>query len=282
MDEDQILAELLGMGFPPALCDEACRKGFTTLEQKVDWICSNMNCGDVDTNGATAPVTSSATGSVAVESEDPTMFDFKMVFAVRMDLKMKPGKVAAQCVHAALGAVRNSTQWAHFREFVQELEERRRELDEFDSADQADTGTSSASDGGSASSSSDMPVAESTAVVEGGLEESESSEGSETPFVSRFSDEQLQAMFERLRTNVEIWEATGEKAVCLKCPTEDAMELLIDRCCAVVGASGAPIPWHYVIDAGRTQIEAGSMTVLAIGPQNNQTINAITGDLKLY
>ena len=32
--------------------------------------------------------------------------EMKMVLIVRTDLKMSPGKVAAQCVHAALGAVR--------------------------------------------------------------------------------------------------------------------------------------------------------------------------------
>lgn len=36
-----------------------------------------------------------------------------------------------------------------------------------------------------------------------------------------------------------------------------------------------------VADAGRTQIAAGSKTVLAIGPDDSRKIDAITGSLKL-
>ena len=35
-------------------------------------------------------------------------------------------------------------------------------------------------------------------------------------------------------------------------------------------------------DAGRTQIAAGSRTVLAIGPAPKQLIDKVTGHLKLY
>ena len=38
---------------------------------------------------------------------------------------------------------------------------------------------------------------------------------------------------------------------------------------------------YIVRDAGRTQIEAGSKTVLALGPADNTSIDVITGHLKL-
>lgn len=36
-----------------------------------------------------------------------------------------------------------------------------------------------------------------------------------------------------------------------------------------------------VLDAGRTQVEPGSMTVMAIGPAENTKIDSITGHLPL-
>lgn len=41
------------------------------------------------------------------------------------------------------------------------------------------------------------------------------------------------------------------------------------------------IPNYIVVDAGRTQIAAGSETVLALGPGNVSEINQVTGSLKL-
>ena len=41
------------------------------------------------------------------------------------------------------------------------------------------------------------------------------------------------------------------------------------------------IPNYIVVDAGRTQIEPGSETVLALGPGNVSEINQVTGSLKL-
>jgi len=41
------------------------------------------------------------------------------------------------------------------------------------------------------------------------------------------------------------------------------------------------VPTHAVIDAGRTQIAAGSLTVLAVGPAPVDLIDRITGHLKL-
>lgn len=43
----------------------------------------------------------------------------------------------------------------------------------------------------------------------------------------------------------------------------------------------AGLPCYLVRDQGRTQIPAGSQTVLAIGPAPKSKINEITGHLKL-
>ena len=41
------------------------------------------------------------------------------------------------------------------------------------------------------------------------------------------------------------------------------------------------LPYYLVCDAGKTQIPAGSHTVLAIGPGLNDEIDALTGTLRL-
>ena len=41
------------------------------------------------------------------------------------------------------------------------------------------------------------------------------------------------------------------------------------------------IPCYLVTDAGRTQIAAGSKTVLAIGPWGKSRLDTLTGHLKL-
>ncbi len=41
------------------------------------------------------------------------------------------------------------------------------------------------------------------------------------------------------------------------------------------------IPYYLVEDAGRTQIAAGSKTVLALGPWKKSTLDELTGHLKL-
>ncbi len=46
-------------------------------------------------------------------------------------------------------------------------------------------------------------------------------------------------------------------------------------------AVAAGLPVYIVCDAGRTQIPAGSQTVLAVGPGPKSAIDKITGHLKL-
>jgi peptidyl-tRNA hydrolase len=46
-------------------------------------------------------------------------------------------------------------------------------------------------------------------------------------------------------------------------------------------AAAAGMPTYIVCDAGRTQIPAGSQTVLAIGPAPKSLVDSVTGHLKL-
>ncbi|TFJ79903.1 hypothetical protein NSK_008760 [Nannochloropsis salina CCMP1776] len=71
------------------------------------------------------------------------------------------------------------------------------------------------------------------------------------------------------------WEYMGQAKICLKVPDQAELERLR------VLVKKAHLISYQVEDAGRTQIAAGSQTVLAIGPAPVQEIDRITGHLKL-
>lgn len=73
---------------------------------------------------------------------------------------------------------------------------------------------------------------------------------------------------------LEMWETNGQKKICAKLKDDGEMNLIISK---LVDES---IPHYTVIDAGKTQVKAGSRTILAIIGYENK-LNQITGRLKL-
>ncbi|KAK7518741.1 One of two mitochondrially-localized peptidyl-tRNA hydrolase [Phyllosticta citriasiana] len=71
------------------------------------------------------------------------------------------------------------------------------------------------------------------------------------------------------------WEHYGQMKVALKCTSEDEMQMLQAQ------ALSLGLCAQIIHDAGRTQIAAGSATVLGIGPGPVSVINQVTGGLKL-
>jgi PTH2 family peptidyl-tRNA hydrolase len=72
------------------------------------------------------------------------------------------------------------------------------------------------------------------------------------------------------------WQGSGQQKVVLK--TDDVTSLLaIQR-----EATNAGIITSLVRDAGHTQVAAGSMTVLGVGPAPEELIDKVTGHLKLF
>lgn len=67
----------------------------------------------------------------------------------------------------------------------------------------------------------------------------------------------------------------GTPVTSLSCLTSDFQEELAEK------ASASGLPSYIVCDAGRTQIAAGSQTVLAVGPAPKSAVDAVTGHLKL-
>ena len=84
---------------------------------------------------------------------------------------------------------------------------------------------------------------------------------------------------DKLRRNrgalLAAWEACGQTKICLKCEGIEQLTALAQA------ATAAGLPCQVVQDAGRTEVEPGTHTCLAIGPGTKEAIDAITGSLKL-
>lgn len=80
-----------------------------------------------------------------------------------------------------------------------------------------------------------------------------------------------------LRWNEDLikWEETGTAKIVLKVKSKEELEELYNR------AKDNGLNAYIVADAGRTQIESGSLTVCAVGPASSVIIDQITGHLKL-
>ncbi|KAM3550255.1 hypothetical protein MY1884_008346 [Beauveria asiatica] len=71
------------------------------------------------------------------------------------------------------------------------------------------------------------------------------------------------------------WEKYGQAKIAVQVKSQDEMLQLCRK------ARGMGLTAEVVKDAGRTQIEAGSMTVLGVGPAPRSLIDEVTGHLKL-
>ncbi len=71
------------------------------------------------------------------------------------------------------------------------------------------------------------------------------------------------------------WEKYGQAKIAVQTKSQEEMLEL----CRKARAMG--VTAEVIQDAGRTQIEAGSMTVLGVGPAPKSVVDQITGHLKL-
>ncbi|KAJ3882305.1 peptidyl-tRNA hydrolase [Lentinula edodes] len=74
---------------------------------------------------------------------------------------------------------------------------------------------------------------------------------------------------------VRHWERTGQAKIALKGTSEEQL-LELEAI-----AKSLNLCARSIIDAGRTQVEPGTRTVLAIGPAPVPLINEVTGSLRL-
>jgi PTH2 family peptidyl-tRNA hydrolase len=71
------------------------------------------------------------------------------------------------------------------------------------------------------------------------------------------------------------WELEGTKKVILKCSNLTELKALHKK------AKGLKIAAALITDAGRTEIPAGTITALGLGPAKDELIDKVTGSLKL-
>ena len=74
---------------------------------------------------------------------------------------------------------------------------------------------------------------------------------------------------------MKAWDEFGSKKIVLKGKSLEDLENLHAQCRKM------KIPSMLISDAGHTQVAAGSVTVLGIGPEISEKINKITGKLRL-
>lgn len=72
------------------------------------------------------------------------------------------------------------------------------------------------------------------------------------------------------------WKRGGQKKVVVRVEDESSVFALKEQ------AEAVGLPTGLVRDAGHTQLDAGTVTAVAIGPAADDRIDEITGDLPLY
>src|SRR3989338_6571881 len=77
------------------------------------------------------------------------------------------------------------------------------------------------------------------------------------------------------KKTLDAWEQECQKKIVLKVASEAEL-LELERKCKKAG-----IPCALIVDAGRTQLEPGTVTALGIGPEREDKIDEITGKLAL-
>jgi peptidyl-tRNA hydrolase, PTH2 family len=71
------------------------------------------------------------------------------------------------------------------------------------------------------------------------------------------------------------WERQGQAKIAVQVKSQEELVQLRAE------ARSLGITAEAIVDAGRTQIEAGSMTVLGVGPAPKSLVDKVTGKLKL-
>lgn len=72
------------------------------------------------------------------------------------------------------------------------------------------------------------------------------------------------------------WHSEGMTKIALKVQSDDEFNKIVDE------VQKSNIPFYKVVDAGKTQLDPGTPTVLTIGPAAKDALDPLVGSLKLY
>ena len=86
----------------------------------------------------------------------------------------------------------------------------------------------------------------------------------------------IEAMVKSHRDDIEKWRNSGMKKSVLKVNNRQQLYYYKRK------AEDAGLVVGLIIDAGHTQLKPGTPTVLGIGPDRDEKIDAVTGKLKMY
>jgi len=86
----------------------------------------------------------------------------------------------------------------------------------------------------------------------------------------------LEAYKKSKKSVISRWEKEGSKKVVVKVKDLKELKDVFRK------AKDAGIPCSLIRDAGKTEIKPGTITAVGIGPEDEKTINRITGKLKVY
>ncbi len=75
---------------------------------------------------------------------------------------------------------------------------------------------------------------------------------------------------------MERWQSSGSRKVCLAIDNLESMKLILGK------AKSAGLITYLVKDAGHTEVPAGTVTVLGIGPAPKSSIDILTNELTTY
>ncbi len=84
------------------------------------------------------------------------------------------------------------------------------------------------------------------------------------------------AVMNSSKSKVDLWLKQGQKKVVLKVEDEKEMMKYLKM------AKDAGLKTSLITDAGHTVVEPGTKTCIAIGPDDEEKIDKITGKLKMY